>query len=199
MRYKILNLFILLPLLFNMSISTTRTAAQAEQGIDLALAQKYFQEARAICEQDKGKLWGHSLCGPMIFFEPRMRMVVANQSDAKGRLTKRGDLFVGRLPDDVNGANTAISWAGVRWSMIFWQFLSDDQFDRDRLMIHESFHRIQDELGLPMSSPPNNHLDFMQGRIWLQLEWRALSRALLEHGAERAEAAFPLVLEKARE
>ncbi|HKC65633.1 MAG TPA: hypothetical protein VKB86_18470 [Pyrinomonadaceae bacterium] len=187
MRYKNLNLLILTLLLLN--VYTTRAAAQAEQAIDLALAQKYFQEARVICEQDNGKLWGRSLCGPMIFFEPRTRMVVANQSDHEGLLTKKGELFVGRLPDDVNGANTAITWAGVRWSMIFWGFLGDDKYERDRLMIHESFHRIQEEMGLPMSSPPNNHLDSMQGRIWLQLEWRALSRALLEKGDARAAAA----------
>jgi len=152
----------------------------------LALADKYFSEAAVICRQDAGKLWGCSLCGPMIFFEPRTRMVVANQSDAEGRLSKRGDLLVGRLADDVNGSNTAIKWAGARWSMIFWTYLGDDRYERDRLVIHESFHRIQNEIGLPGSNPSNNHLDSMQGRIWLQLDWRALSQALTHQGGWKA-------------
>src|SRR5205823_12780938 len=106
-----------------------------------------------------------------------------------GRLTKRGDVFVGRLPDDVNAANTAINWAGVRWSMIYWSYLGDDKYERDRLMIHESFHRIQDEIGLPAANPSHSHLDSMPGRIWLQLEWRALSRALTHQGVDRKDAA----------
>jgi hypothetical protein len=188
MRHKILN-FSITVLLSSSMLVVSIPAAPQEQGIDIALAHKYFQEAATICKQDNGKLWGHTLCGPMIFFEPRTRMVVANQSDAEGRLTKQGEVFVGRLPDEENAANTATTWAGVRWSMIFWSALTDDRYERDRLMIHESFHRIQNEIGLPMSNPSNTHLDSMPGRIWLQLEWRALRQALAFQGAKRQEAA----------
>ncbi|MDT4897788.1 MAG: hypothetical protein QOH25_2865 [Acidobacteriota bacterium] len=189
MRLK--NLYFLILSLVSIAIfaASASTAAQEEQAIDVALAQKYFQEAEAICKQDNGKLWGHPLCGPMIFFEPKTRMLVANRSDMEGRLTKKGDVFVGRLPDEENAANTATTWAGVRWSMILWWALAEDRYDRDRLMIHESFHRIQDEIGLPMSNPSNNHLDSMPGRIWLQLEWRALRHALMNQGAARRNAA----------
>jgi hypothetical protein len=34
----------------------------------------------------------------------------------------------------------------------------------------------------------NEHVDAMEGRYWLRLEWRALARALRESGAARAEA-----------
>jgi phage tail protein X len=184
MRYKMQS-FIILSLF---SLIASICAGAQEQRIDPALAQKYFQEAAMICKEDNGKLWGHSLCGPMIFFDPATRTVVANQSDKEGRLTKKGDVFVGRVPDEVNCANTAIDWAGVRWSMIFWLYLGEDKYDRDRLMIHESFHRIQQEMGLPMSNPSNNHLDSMEGRIWLQLEWRALRQALMHQDRERRDA-----------
>lgn len=184
MRHQMRSIIILLLVMLIASVC----AHAQEQSIDPALAQKYFQEAMMICKQDGGKLWGHSLCGPLIFFDPATRTVVANQSDKEGRLTRKGDVFVGRVPDEVNCANTAIEWAGVRWSMIFWLYLGEDKYDRDRLMIHESFHRIQDELGLPMSNPSNNHLDSLEGRIWLQLEWRALRQALLRQGRERSEA-----------
>ncbi|MDT5062379.1 MAG: hypothetical protein QOH63_2838 [Acidobacteriota bacterium] len=182
------TLFFILSLC-SLAMFIASSQAQETQGIDLALAQKYFREAERICKQDNGQLWGHSLCGPMIFFEPKTRMVVANQSDLEGRLTRKGDVFVGRLPDEANPANTAITWAGVRWSMIFWTALADDKYDLDRLMIHESFHRIQDAIGLPMSNPSNSHLDSMQGRLWLQLEWRALRQALTHQGALRRRAA----------
>lgn len=186
MRRTFRSLF-MLPLVLLSASPLAR--AQEEQGIDLAVAQKYFQEAKTICEQDGGRLWGRTLCGPMIFFDPRTRMAVANQGDREGRLVQKGDVFAGRVPDEVNCANTAIEWAGVRWSMIFWPYLGDDRFDRDRLMTHESFHRIQNELGLPMSNPANNHLDSMPGRLWLQLEWRALAHALASKEKERRAAA----------
>jgi hypothetical protein len=55
-------------------------------------------------------------------------------------------------------------------------------------MIHELFHRIQDEIGFPGSNPANNHLDSFDGRLWLQLEWRALQKALTGQGARASEA-----------
>jgi hypothetical protein len=188
MLNKGLKLFFhsLVTLCFVVVIVPVETLAQ--QGIDLNVAQSYFDEVRAICEKDDGKLWGRSLCGPIIFINPQTRMLVANQADAEGRLSRRGTLFVGRLPDEENCANTALTWAGVHWSMILWPALSEDKMERARLLIHESFHRIQETIGLPLSNPSNNHLDSLQGRLWLQLEWRALRQALAHQGSERRNA-----------
>jgi hypothetical protein len=40
--------------------------AGAEAQVDRQLAQRYFQEATELCERDAGRLWGVSLCGPMV-------------------------------------------------------------------------------------------------------------------------------------
>ena len=169
-----------------MFIPILSSAAQ-EPSIDLAVAEQYFQEAHAICREDNGELWGVSLCGPLMFVEGGTRMIVANQSDAERNLVKKGDLFVGRLPDKEMIANTATRWAGVNWTMVVWPLPSNKQA-RARLLMHELFHRIQDDLGLPASNPPNNHLDTRDGRLWLQLEWRAVRRALEAEGAESLKA-----------
>jgi len=155
--------------------------------IDLALAHRYFQEAHAVCSRDGGKLWGISLCGPMLFADPSTHMVVANQSDLEGNLTKRGDTFVGQLPEKEGIANTSTTWAGVKWTMIAWP-PSENEYERAELMAHESYHRIQDDLGLPGTNPSNDHLDSLEGRLWLQLEWRALRAALTHKGSERRKA-----------
>ena len=63
--------------------------------IDTTLAYQYFQEAQALCSRDNGKLWGVSLCGPMLFVDRKTRTVVANQADKEGILTKSGNVFVG--------------------------------------------------------------------------------------------------------
>ncbi len=55
-------------------------------------------------------------------------------------------------------------------------------------MLHELFHRVQPELGLITPSGQNAHLDTVEGRVWLQLEWRALARALGQAGEDRKHA-----------
>jgi hypothetical protein len=55
-------------------------------------------------------------------------------------------------------------------------------------MLHELFHRIQPDLGLITPSGQNAHLDTVEGRVWLRLEWRALARALAQSGENRKRA-----------
>lgn len=158
-----------------------------DRPIDLARAKRYFDEAKTLCEADGGRLWGVSLCGPLLFADPRTRTVVANQRDGEGLLKEDQGVFVGTLPSNVNIAYTAVEWAGVKWTMILWP-LPDDTFERGRLYAHESWHRIQDQLGLPSAGPSNAHLDTLEGRFWLQLEWRALKAALTDRGPQRRRA-----------
>jgi hypothetical protein len=120
----------------------------------------------------------------MLFADPATRSVVANQADGEGQLKALGKVFVGRLPENVNIANTATSWAGVTWTMVGWP-LPQEPEARAELMIHELWHRAQAGLGFPMTSPANAHLSSLKGRLWLQLEWRALGRALTSAGADR--------------
>jgi hypothetical protein len=55
-------------------------------------------------------------------------------------------------------------------------------------MLHGLFHRIQPELGLMTEDGFNEHLDTLEGRVWMQLEWRALRRAVESTGSDRVEA-----------
>ena len=162
-------------------------APQDKPSIDLSLAEQYFNEAETSSRDDEGKLWGRSLYGPMLFVDARTRMVVANQKDAEGILTKQGNVYVGRLPDKETVANTAYRWSGVYWTMVMWP-LPATKTARLRLMAHELYHRIQPDIGLPASNPSNVHLDSVEGRILLQLEWRALRRALTGTEVDRRTA-----------
>jgi hypothetical protein len=53
------------------------------------------------------------------------------------------------------------------------------------LLLHECFHRVQTQIGLEGKDAQNGHLDSLEGRIWLQMEWRALERAFWQRGEER--------------
>jgi hypothetical protein len=74
-------------------------------------------------------------------------------------------------------ANTAIDWQGDRWAMVMLP-LPEDAYTRRVLLAHESFHRIQPKLGLTSKEVANAHLDTVEGRYLMQLEWRALAAAL---------------------
>ena len=54
------------------------------------------------------------------------------------------------------------------------------------MLVHESFHIVQQRLGLGVGTVSAEHLDSVDGRYWMRLEWRALARALRESGEPRA-------------
>jgi hypothetical protein len=178
------------------ALAVPQAGTPEEQTINPALARKYFGEAEAICRRDDGRLWGRSLCGPVLFVDSGTRAVVANQGDKEGRLIQTNGVFIGKLPEEMGTANTAVNWAGVRWTMILWP-LPANRYARARLMLHEMFHRVQDELGLPAGNPSNNHLDSLDGRLWLQMEWLALREAVTHKGAEQRSAVADALLFRA--
>jgi hypothetical protein len=153
-------------------------AAQASPPIPLHAARRMFAEADALCAADNGALWGRSLCGPMMFADRATRFVVANRAASGSALVAREGVYVGYLPADQNIANTAFAWAGETWTQMIWP-LPADRDERAILIMHERFHRVQSELGLAAAAEADNaHLDEVDGRYYLQLEWRALAAAL---------------------
>ncbi len=152
--------------------------AKPAAGIDVTLAAKFFQEAKALSDADGGRMWGTPLYGSMLFVDEATRQVVANRPDYKNLLKAEGSVFVGTLPAEENVANTAMRWAGVDWTMVRWP-LPQNRLQRDVLLIHECFHRIQEKLGLSGPDTACDALDTRDGRLWLQLEWRALQAALV--------------------
>jgi hypothetical protein len=155
-------------------------AVPAAAQVDQALAQQYFKEAQALCERDGGRLWGISLCGPMVIADA-----------ATGTIATSQPAPAGERPRALGYVNAPVQWGGVTWSAYVWQMIPKDQGERGRLFMHELFHCIQPRLGL---APPtkgageNTHLDSLEGRYWMRLEWRALARALGASGAARTSA-----------
>src|SRR5215213_9608451 len=184
------DLFMLTRTLSAAVVFALSAASTAGQNVspDAAAAGLYFAEARALCVRDGGRLWGRSLCGPMMFADPSTRAVVASEPDGEGVLQRKGDVYVGKLPPNVNVANTAIEWAGVKWMMVMSTAIPADRYRRGCLLMHELWHRRQAELGFPASGAADDHLDSRDGRVWLQLEWRAPALALAARGGEAGRA-----------
>lgn len=150
-------------------------------------AEAIFEEAQLLCQADSGQLWGASLCGPMMLVDRTNRRVTASHADARGNLQARGKVFVGQLPPDAIIANTAVDWSGTRWTQLLWP-LPQDEGRRRTLLAHEMFHRLQPALSIVApAAGGNEHLDTLEGRYWLQLEWHALAAAVsaTDPGAQR--------------
>ena len=178
--------------------STGRSTAAQSRAPEAAVAGRHFAEARALCARDGGRLWGRSLCGPMMFADPSTRAVVASEPDREGFLKRSGGVFVGALPPDINIANTAFGWAGVNWMLVMSTAVPADRYRRGGMLMHELWHRAQAALGFPASGAGNEHLDTREGRVWLQLEWRALGSALASRGLTRRRAVADALLFRAR-
>jgi len=192
MRFKILS-----QLLLGIALLTPCIAADEQRSPQIDEVARDIREARTLCEQDAGALWGKSLCGPLLLVSSDTREVFANQADAEHRLQQQGDIYVGTLPSGVNIANTATNWAGVKWTMIMLP-LPGEPHRRAALLAHEMWHRVQDQLGFASSSAANDHLDSRDGRYWLQLEWRALAAALASTGEPETRAIIDAVIFRAR-
>lgn len=162
--------------------------AEKEFSIDLKKAHQYFMEAKRLADKDNGKLWGINLYGPIIFVDPQTRFAVANEADSLKILKKNGNVYTGYLKPEDGVANTAIHWAGKFWMMMMWNSLSDDISERTNLMMHELYHCIQEKIGLPIEADDNAHLDEINARIWLKMEWSALEKAVFSKGRIRNQA-----------
>src|SRR5215471_3856225 len=153
-------------------------ATAADGQVQPQLAQRWFGEATKLCERDAGRLWGVSLCGPMVIFDQATGTHATSQPEPEGPPP--------RFPGIADGP---VSWGGLRWFAYPLYMLAGKTADeRQRLLLHGLFHRIQAELGFTADNGFNEHLDTLEGRVWMQLEWRALRRALESSGSDRAEA-----------
>ena len=164
--------------LFLLALLGAATAAEAQ--VQPQLAKRYFEEATKLCERDAGRLWGVSLCGPLVIFDPATGTRATSQPEPEGPPP--------RFPGFADGP---VSWGGLRWFAFPLYMLPEKDADaRQQLMLHGLFHRIQPELGFMATASDgfNEHLDTLEGRVWMQLEWRALRRALESSGSDRAEA-----------
>lgn len=146
------------------------------QNIDIEKAKIIFQEYEEICKKDDGSLWGRSLFGPLMLVNRENRSLIANTPDINNDFNQTGNMYQGRIPEEMGIANTTFNWKGTQWTMVMWP-LNENIYLRNQLIFHESFHSLQNKMGMEIPNTENPHLDLLDGRIYLQLEWLALLSA----------------------
>ena len=162
--------------LFLLALLGAATVVDAQ--VDQQRAQAYFKEARALCERDGGRLWGVSICAPMVIGDARTQTFATSEPQPDAPRPK----IIGLL-------NGPIKWGDTMWAAVTWDtFAYWPARYRGEACVHESFHIVQPKLVLNGPAGANEHLDSVDGRYWLRLEWRALARALRGSGKRRARA-----------
>ena len=150
-------------------------ARPAVAQVDQQRAQEFFKEVQALCERDGGRLWGVSVCAPMVIADRRTQTFATSQPAPEGA-----------RPRQLGLVNAPIEWGGATWGAYMWDdVVNKTPRSRKELFLHELFHGVQPRLGLGAPALATEHLDAADGRYWLRLEWRALARALRESGDER--------------
>ena len=153
-------------------------APSAIAQVDQHRAAEFFKECRALYERDGGRLWGVSFWAPMVIGDARTQTFATSQPPPDAPRPKLIGL--------VNGP---VQWGDTMWAAVTWDTIANwPARRRGELCIHESFHIVQPKLVLNGPAGANEHLDLVDGRYWLRLEWRALARALRESGESRAQA-----------
>jgi len=152
--------------------------APALAQVDQQRAQEFFKEAQTLCERDGGRLWGVSICAPMVIGDARTQTFATSQPAPDGP-----------RPQLIGLVNGPVQWGGTMWAAVTWDTIANwPPRIRGEVFLHEAFHIVQPALIVNGPSGANEHLDSADGRYWLRLEWRALARALRASGGPRAQA-----------
>jgi hypothetical protein len=163
-------------MLFQLILTCIVSVANAQ--VDQQRAMEYFKEAQALCERDNGRLWGVSICGPMVFFDMQTKTIATSK-------TEPGET----RPRLLGLVNAPVQWGGETWASYIWSDVATKSpRDRKELLLHELFHGVQPQLKLGAAAGTPEHLDSKEGRYWLRLEWKALEKALRKSGKQRKQA-----------
>lgn len=155
----------------------------------MASAPIWFDAIQNNCTVADLNPWPIEIYGRIMFVDPDSRFLVANYQNKQKSFTEQNNLFIGYLGRENGVANTSEMMYGEMWTMVDVNYIADKSpYERNWIIAHESFHRVQNELGLPAANPDNSHLETRDGRILLQFELRALQNALTSKGDERINA-----------
>ncbi|MES2797435.1 MAG: hypothetical protein V4683_15800 [Bacteroidota bacterium] len=146
--------------------------------VDQQLAQKYFKEAQRLCEKDNTRLWGMSICAPMVIYDRQTKTIATSKPAPDAP-----------RPQLLGLLNAPIKWGGETWIAYMWiDVVNRNPRERKELFLHEMFHGVQPQLKLGAAAGTPEHLDTKDGRYWMRLEWKALEQTLRKSGKQRKRA-----------
>ncbi|MBP6867855.1 MAG: hypothetical protein KBC07_02555 [Bacteroidales bacterium] len=152
---------------------------------ETAAALSAFKSLEYVLEKDGGALWGSALYAPTFLVNPETKVIYADRKDEQGLLQSLDGIWTGTFPEQMNPANSVAELGGMKWVMATWP-LPESEFERNVLLVHETFHYRQPELGLDPEPGLCEHMENTAARIWLKMEWNALDEAIREENPASA-------------
>src|SRR5919109_4209816 len=119
-------------------------APPAAAQVDEQRAQAFFKDVQAVCGREGKRLWGISLCGPMVIADLRTQTIATSQPAPEGP-----------RPRLLGIVNAPVEWGGVTWAAYIWDTLANASPRHAReLLLHELFHGVvQAKLRLVAEGP----------------------------------------------
>jgi hypothetical protein len=161
-----------------------------EKGLSWFSAEKageYFRLIGETCNKDNGALWGENLYGPVMFVDSRTREVYANTPDKEGLLKARNGVYMGVLPKERIITNNVIDFGGIKYAMVPLPD-TEDSYRIVTRSVHSLFHCYQERNNLKPSTFSTRHLNDKNARLYLKLEWKALTNAISSTNEARDQA-----------
>jgi len=146
-----------------------------------------LKETKALCLNDNGMLWGRTLDVPVLLVDKKNGKIYSNRNSKKLGLISYNDIYIGSLPNFVDVIKSPVKIGNQIWAIIPLP-LPKDKIERQCIILHEAFHCVQPEMDLKPQPYNNKHMDEMEARFWLKLEWKALELALQSEGENKKQA-----------
>jgi hypothetical protein len=120
-----------------------------------------------------------------MFVERTSRRIISNYPDSERTLKGKDGIYTGLYPKELVLNNAPVIFGGTKFAMVPLP-PEEDCFRIKSRAIHGLFHRYQEENGIAPAIFNQKNMDEKEARLWIKLEWKALRKALLEKGEERA-------------
>ena len=100
--------------------------------VDQQRAQEFFKDVQAVCDREGQRLWGMSMCAPMVIADLRTQTIATSQPAPEGP-----------RPRGLGILNAPIEWGGATWAAYMWDTLANaPPRVAKSILLHELFHGV---------------------------------------------------------
>ena len=157
---------------------------------ELSTAQNYADSAvsclteyQKLSEKKDTQLWGISMDVPVIIVDREHQVLYLDRPSGDPNEAKYENVFILPLDTTSELIEPVSTWHGQK-CVVMDLSRSSGRKELMAFIAHESFHCVQDQLGIEASNPSLPHLSTIQGRTLMQVELMELLKAMEQENLE---------------